>query len=181
MMTVKILTAAVIAMLLAACASTSSMRLATPEDPFAMPIDEFLQEQQIVLNDLEQGQPRELDEYEWKRLNRITGNITELVGDARKVEDIDLETRNTLFDLRNQLVAMLVGGSAQEVVCHQVRLTGTRLGSNRRICVSRMELEQSRFQAQYALEFLNASPSGQGQGMDPMGVTDPRLSEPSNR
>ncbi|MFU8878076.1 MAG: hypothetical protein ACNA7E_08030, partial [Wenzhouxiangellaceae bacterium] len=72
-------------LLLAGCASTSgNMRLATPEDPFAMPVGEFLQEQEILIANLQEGEPRELDEFEWRRLNRVTGSITELVGDARK-------------------------------------------------------------------------------------------------
>lgn len=171
---------AVAGLVLAGCATTSNnMRLATPEDPFAMPVDEFLHEQQVLIANLEAGEPRELDEFEWRRLNRITGGITELVGDARKLEDIDLETRYTLFELRNQLVAMLIGGSAEEVVCHHVRLTGTRIGSNRRVCMSRVEMEQSRFQAQFALEFLNASPEGEGFGGSPSGV-EPVIQTPIN-
>lgn len=167
-------------LVLAGCATTSNtMRPATPEDPFAMPVDEFLYEKQVLLANLEKGEPRELDEFEWRRLNRITGNITELVGDARKLDDIDLETRNTLFKLRNQLVAMLIDGSAEEIVCHNVRLTGTRIGSNQRVCMSRNEMEKSRFRAQFALEFLNATPEGIGLGGSPGGI-EPVIEGPRN-
>ncbi|PKL95344.1 MAG: hypothetical protein CVV18_05880 [Gammaproteobacteria bacterium HGW-Gammaproteobacteria-8] len=159
-MLMRIMLAGVLSVALASCATTTKTeRLASPEDPFAMPIQEFLDEQQILLANLEQGYPRELDEFEWKRLNRITDNITELVGDAQEIEEIDLDTRYTLFQLRTQMVAMLVGGTAEDVVCFRQQLTGTRLGNKRR-CMTRAELEQSRFYSDYVMEFIRQLPQG---------------------
>jgi len=136
------------------CATTREPeRLASPEDPFAMPIDEFIEEQQILRANLEAGNPRSLDEKEWQRLNRIHQNIDQLIGQARTIEEVDLENRYTLFQLRNQLIAMLVGGAADDVVCFRQQSTGTRLGGGRR-CMTRAELEQSRFRTEYLMEFI---------------------------
>jgi len=144
-----------------ACATGPAVpeRLASPEDPFAMPINEFLDEQRILLSNLGQGYPRELTDREWDRLNRISENIVELVGEADRIEEIDMETRYTLFQLRTQLVATAVGGNADDIVCFRNRTTGTRVGP-RRTCMTRAELDQKTFNAQYVMEYINAQPQG---------------------
>ncbi len=146
-----------LALILAACAtnSTAPQRLATPEDPLAMSIPEYKREQVRLVDNLSQGIPRELDEQEWDRLNRIQDNILELLGDAREIEEIDMETRYTLFQLRQQLVATVIAGTALEVVCVRQQLTGTRLGQRRR-CMTRAEWEQSEYYAEYVEEFVRS-------------------------
>lgn len=144
-----------LAMMLAACATSGSgpERLASPEDPLAMSIPEYKREQSMLVDNLAQGIPRELDEQEWDRLRRIQSNILELLGDAREIEELDEETRYTLFQLRQQLVATVIAGTAMEVVCVRQQLTGTRLGKRRR-CMTRAEWEQSRYYAEYVEEFV---------------------------
>lgn len=148
-------------LLTTACATGPAVpeRLASPEDPFAMPIIDFLDEQRVLLSNLSQGYPRQLDEREWDRLNRISDNIVELVGEARTIEEIDMETRYTLFQLRTQLVATAVGGNADDIVCFKNRTTGTRVGP-RRTCMTRAELDQKQFNAQFVMEYINAQPQG---------------------
>jgi hypothetical protein len=124
-----------------------------------MPISEFLDEQEILMANLSQGEPRQLDEREWDRLNRIRDTIVELVGEANTIEEIDMETRFTLFQLRTQLVATAVGGNADDVVCFKNRTTGTRVGP-RRTCMTRAELDQKQFNAQFVMEYINAQPQG---------------------
>jgi len=142
---------------LTACATNNDgpQRLATPEDPLAMPIPEYKREQAMLVSNLHNGVPRELEENEWERLERIQTNILRLLGDAREIEELDLETRYTLFQLRNQLVALVIAGTAQEVVCVRQQLTGTRLG-NRRRCMTRFEWEQSEYYAEYVEEYVRS-------------------------
>ena len=144
-------------LLLAACATNNDgpERLATPEDPVAMSIPDYKREQAMLVSNLHNGVPRELEEKEWERLERIQSNILNLLDDAREIEELDLETRYTLFQLRNQLVALVIAGTAQEVVCVRQQLTGTRLG-NRRRCMTRFEWEQSRYYAEYVEEYVRS-------------------------
>jgi hypothetical protein len=144
-----------LALILSACATTGGepLRLATPEDPLAMSIPDYKREQAMLVNNLAQGNPRELDEQEWDRLGRIQNNILELLGDADEIEEIDLETRYTIFQLRQQMVAMVIAGTAMEMVCVRQQLTGTRLGQRRR-CMTRAEWEQSHYYAEYVEEFV---------------------------
>lgn len=160
-MTIRIVLAISLILLAAACATgpQAPERLASPEDPFAMPIIDFLDEQEILIANLSQGEPRQLDEREWDRLTRIRDNIVELVGEATSIEEIDMETRFTLFQLRTQLVATAIGGNAEDIVCFRNRATGTRVGP-RRTCMTRAELDQKQFNAQFLMEYINALPQG---------------------
>jgi hypothetical protein len=124
-----------------------------------MPISDFLEEQEILMSNLAQGTPRQLDEREWDRLNRIRDNIVDLVGDAESIGEIDMETRFTLFQLRTQLVATAIGGNADDIVCFRNRTTGTRVGP-RRTCMTRAELDQAEFNAQFVMEYITAQPQG---------------------
>jgi len=169
-------TAVGLAVILAACATNGSepLRLATPEDPLAMSIPEYKREQSMLVNNLAQGNPRELDDQEWDRLSRIQDTILELLGDAKEIEEIDLETRYTIFQLRQQMVAMVISGTAMEMVCVRQQLTGTRLGKRRR-CMTRAEWEQSRYYAEYVEEFvrglntplISEGPVGRDPGLGP--------------
>jgi len=144
-------------MVLSACATSGNepLRLASPEDPLAMSIRDYKREQSMLVNNLAQGNPRELDEQEWDRLTRIQDNILELLGDAQDIEEIDLETRYTIFQLRQQLVATVISGTAMEMVCVRQQLTGTRLGQKRR-CMTRAEWEQSHYFAEYVEEYVRS-------------------------
>jgi len=157
----KVLLSICLISLIAACATTSRepARLASPEDPFAMPISDFLDEQEILISNLAQGTPRQLDEREWDRLNRIRDNIINLIDDAESIDEIDMETRYTLFQLRTQLVATAIGGNADDIVCFRNRSTGTRVGP-RRTCMTRAELDQKEFNARFVMEYINAQPQG---------------------
>jgi len=124
-----------------------------------MPINDFLDEQEILVSNLSQGEPRQLDEREWDRLIRIRDNIVELVGEANSIEEIDMETRYTLFQLRTQLVATAIGGNADDIVCFKNRTTGTRVGP-RRTCMTRAELDQKQFNAEFVMEYSNSQPQG---------------------
>jgi hypothetical protein len=150
-------------LLLAGCASMGP-RVPTHEDPFAMPIDEFMQEHAILRANLLEGEPRELEEDEWTKFDEISGELVDLVGDATEIEQIDMQDRHQLYELRLAMVNLVVGDVEPEMVCFRQHTTGTRLRGQRR-CYTLQDLENRRFDAQALMRYIGSMP----QGMDHSG------------
>ena len=152
------LTAILGVFLLAGCAMTGQ-RVAGPEDPFAMPIDEFMQEHAILRASLTQGEPRELEEDEWEKFDDISARLVDLVGDATELEQIEMRDRNQLYELRKQMVDVVVGDVEPTMVCFRQHTTGTRLRGNTR-CYTLEELERDRFVAGEIMRYIQNIPQG---------------------
>lgn len=150
--------AVVSAFVLAACA-TSSQRIPSPSDPFAMPIEEFQQETAKLRANLKEGEPRELDEEEWKRFDEILAGMDELVGGATEINQVPDNNRSRLFELRSSMLNLLVGDAAEEVVCFRQQTTGTRLKDRRR-CYTLAQLEAERFEAETLMRYIDSLPQG---------------------
>lgn len=148
-----------ITFLIAGCA-TNSQRLAGPEDPFAMPIDEFMQETASLYINLKQGEPRELEAEEWEEFDEIRERITELVGNATEIEQIPMNRRRQLYELRSRMVQLVAGDIQSSRVCFTENTTGTRLRGNTR-CYTLAELEQNRLEAQRLMDYIQRHPRGQ--------------------
>ncbi len=152
--------------LLAGCA-VQGPRVANPEDPFAMPIEEFMHEHAILRANLTQGEPRELEDEEWERFDDISARFLDLVGDATELEQIDMHDRRQLYELRMQMVDVVVGDVEPTVVCFRRNTTGTRLRGTRR-CHTLDELRRDRFVAQEIMRYIQNIPHGaHPDGQDP--------------
>lgn len=154
----SLLLAAVSAVVLTACATTSP-RTPSPSDPFAMPIQEFQQETAKLRANLKEGEPRELDEAEWERLEEILAGMDELVGDATEIDQVPMEYRYRLYELRSSMLNLLVGDVEDEVVCFRQQTTGTRLKDKRR-CYTLAQLEAERFEAETLMRYIDSLPQG---------------------
>ncbi len=144
--------------LLSACA-VSGPRVASTEDPFAMPIEEFMHEHAILRASLTEGEPRELEEEEWEKFDDISARLVDLVGDATELEQIEMQDRRQLYELRMQMVDLVVGDVEPTMVCFQQHTTGTRLRGSRR-CYTLEELERNRFEAQNLMRYIQSQPGG---------------------
>lgn len=152
--------------LVAGCA-TNSKRLAGPEDPFAMPIEEFLQETERLRAGLADGEFREIEDEALSRFDEIDEKITALIGDATELEQIAMYDRQRLYELRTEMVNLVVGEREPTLVCFNQHSTGTRLRGSRR-CYTLAELERNRFDARQLMQYIENHPRGQHpDGMDP--------------
>jgi hypothetical protein len=144
--------------LLSGCAVTGQ-RVASPEDPFAMPIEEFMHEHAVLRANLMAGEPRQLEEEEWEKFDDISTRLAALVGDATELEQIETRDRHQLYELRMQMVDLVVGDIEPTMVCFQQHTTGTRLRGTRR-CYTLEELERNRFEAQTLMRYIQSQPQG---------------------
>lgn len=149
----------VMMLFLAAGCATNGQRIASLEDPFAMPIDEFMQEHAILRANLVQGEPRELGEEEWEKFDDISARLVDLIGNATEIEQIAMNDRHQLFELRSQMVDLVVGDVEPTLVCFNQYTTGTRLRGTRR-CYTLEELERNRFDAQELMRYIQNIPQG---------------------
>lgn len=157
----------VLMILLAAGCATNSKRLAGPEDPFAMPIDQFLQETERLRAGLADGEFRDIEEEDLARFDEVERKITALIGDATKLEQIAMYDRQRLYELRTEMVNLVVGEREPTLVCFNQKTTGTRLRGTRR-CYTLAELERNRFDARQLMQYIENYPRGQHpDGMDP--------------
>lgn len=149
-----------LSLLVAACASSGSSSGAPRVDPLQMPVAEFMAEQQRLRANLEQGEPRELNQAEWDQVNRIHAGFDQILGDVRTVRELSDEDIQRLIRLRGELVAVLAADRPDEIVCLRVRhTTGTRLAGQQR-CVTRAQLERERFEADFLMRYIKALPQG---------------------
>jgi hypothetical protein len=157
-MQIKLVAMFMILLLVAGCGVTPQ-RVASPEDPFAMPIDEFMVEHSILRAHLLEGEPRKLDEDEWAKFDDISARLVDLVGEATELEQIEMRDRHRLYELRTQMVNLVVGDVEPAVVCFRQHVTGTRLRGNRR-CYTLEDLEKDRFIAQEIMRYIQNIPHG---------------------
>lgn len=147
-----------IPLMVAGCATTEQ-RIASPKDPFAMPIEEFMQEQATLRAGVAQGEPREFEAEELARFDEIGEQIEALVGDATELEQIPLYRRHRLYELRTEMVKLVVGDSDPQLICFKQHTTGTRLKDRTR-CYTLQELETNRFEARRLMQEIQAHPQG---------------------
>lgn len=116
--------------LLAGCASLTD-RGPSHEDPFAMPVDEFMQEHADLRASLLEGDPRELDEDEWKEFNALSTELVHLVGDATEIEEIEMSDRHRIYELRTDMDEV-VGEVNSRPACTHSPMIGSRMRKSRR-------------------------------------------------
>lgn len=154
----SVLAAISIVLLAAACAGTS-MR-ASPEQPLLTPVPQFLAEQEQLRANLEEGQPRELNETEWGRFNRIQEQFTEILGDVSDTDELSSEEKEEVFRLRGRLITLMTSTEDEELICtRQTHEIGTRLKGKRR-CTTRSQLEREEFSAQELMRYIGTVPQG---------------------
>lgn len=145
-------------LLVAGCASEPK-RFAGPEDPFAMPIGEFMEETELLRVGLVQGEPRELEESELERFDEITEQMTKLINGATELEQVGMYNRHRLYELRSEMVKLVIGDSEPEKVCFRQHTTGTRLKGSMK-CYTLEELERRRFEARQLMDHIQSHPQG---------------------
>lgn len=145
-------------LLIAGCA-TVEHRVASAKDPFAMPIDEFLEEVDKLRVSMAQGEPREFEPQEIERFDQMTEQIKDLIGDATELEQITMYYRTRLYELRTQMVKMMVGDADPTMICFKQHTTGTRLRGNTR-CYTLQEVQENKFEAERLTRYIQDLPQG---------------------
>ncbi len=148
-----------LAMLLSACAGTGqsdNRRTVSPADPLAMPVPEFLIEQRDLRTGLERGLPRQLDDQEWDRLNRIHATFDRILADVTDINQVSADDRRLLYHLHAEVRSM-VHGEHGDIVCHRTHRTGTRHGAMN-YCMERERWDEGRREAREIMRDLEAQP-----------------------
>lgn len=149
---------ALVLLLIAGCV-TVEHRVASANDPFAMPIDEFLEEIDKLRVSMALGEPREFEVQEIERFDEMTEQIKDLLGDATELEQITMYNRTRLYELRTQMVKMMVGDADPTMICFKQHTTGTRLRGNTR-CYTLQEMQENKFEAEQLTRYIQDLPQG---------------------
>ncbi len=146
---------------LAACATNPTP---TPSDEpqtssaIVVSVPEFLAEQQALRASLETGQPRELRRHEWQKFDQIQAGFEQKLSGIDTIDELSVTDRVFVFNLQEELEALLADSRQEGLVCERVR----RLGSNRThtVCRERSELERDRENSRRFYEEFRARDRG---------------------
>lgn len=127
-------------------------------------IGEFLTALEELRGKLQDGDPRELGNREWRDFDRIEDRFEALLEDVEAVEDLSDDDKVALINAQEDLDALLMGGgrSDERIICRKVRKTGTRI--SRRQCITQRELEIQREQTRNQLLDIRSSMCGPQHG-----------------
>lgn len=117
-------------------------------------VDEFLEALDQVRANLQEGQPRELDEDGWKEFDKIHGKFEELLADVDTIDELSPREKTKVFNLQEEMDTLLVGRKEEQVVCTERKQLGSRIA--RRDCITVGEREVLRDRA---LQILGDIPS----------------------
>lgn len=134
-----------LALLLTACAGHQAQHTATPN------IEKVsIQEYQVFLADLRasinQGIPREFNRVENERYDRIDNRLHALLEHHESIDSMSENERRELFNLHEDLQALVIGRDQDQVICRRQQTVGTHFQTQK--CRTRSEWhneqEQSR-------------------------------------
>ncbi|MDZ7791473.1 MAG: hypothetical protein U5L08_13450 [Xanthomonadales bacterium] len=114
-----------------------------------VPVDEFLEALDTVESNLREGKPRQLKKSEWKEFEEIQEDFQELLSDVENIDALSSKEQIEVFNLQEELDTLLVGREREQVVCQEVKRTGSRIP--RRRCVTVGQREAIRVEAQQIL------------------------------
>lgn len=137
---VSLLTIA-LALLLAACAPYET-RPAQTLDMKTLSIPEYREFLTELTAAIAQGEPRELNAREKDRFQRITGRLDRVLASHQSVDEMDHDTQTQLFNLHNELEAVVVGRDEDQLLCRREHRVGTNFRVTECKTVSQWREEQ---------------------------------------
>ncbi len=126
-------------------------------------IDEFMTALEELRGKLEEGDPRELSDREWREFNKLHGRFEDLLEDVDSVEQLSEDDEIALINTQEELDTLLLGGENDErIICRKVRKTGSRI--SRRRCITQRELEIQQEQTRNSLLDIRSAMQGPQHG-----------------
>jgi hypothetical protein len=124
-------------------------------------IGEYFEMLSSLREDLEQGEPRQLNASEWQEFDRIEGRFQRLLGDVEAIDDLRDRDRLRIFNLQEELDTLLVGREEEQVICERRRSTGSRIPRQNCRTLSQIRQEQARAQQfVHGLPLIQNQPGG---------------------
>lgn len=160
----RVLIAAVSTAFLAACASTGSnyaaQSSASPdvkaEAPRILETDEFLAFLDTLEADLEEGEPRELNRMEMRRVNSISNDLRQMLDGIESVEQLNNNEQVTIYNKTQELWTTVVGRDEDQVICRREHRVGTNFKSTR--CRTVQQIREDQRQASRYLQGIGPGP-----------------------
>ncbi|RFF29872.1 hypothetical protein [Wenzhouxiangella sediminis] len=126
-------------------------------------IDEFMTALEELRGKLEDGDPRELSDREWREFNKLHGRFEDLLEGVDSVEQLSEDDEIALINTQEELDTLLLGGENDErIICRKVRKTGSRI--SRRRCITQRELEIQQEQTRNSLLDIRSAMQGPQHG-----------------
>lgn len=115
---------AISVLLLAACAANDhrdNMRL----DPHTVTIPDYRNFLTSLDQAIEQNEPRELNEDERERFDRISDRIETLLDEHDAMDELDQDQRRQFVNLHSELQSVVIGKDEDQILCRRQKQVGT--------------------------------------------------------
>ncbi|NKI34506.1 hypothetical protein HFP89_04925 [Wenzhouxiangella sp. XN79A] len=148
----SLLSASCLLVLVSGCASTTSAP--TQAEPAAEPtvraeapriVDtaEFLVFLDTLEQDLEAGEPRELNRLEMRRVQEISKDLREMLDGVDSIDQLNNNAQTEVYNTTQALWAAVIGRDEDQVICRREHRVGTNFKSTRCRTVSEIREDQS--------------------------------------
>lgn len=126
---------------LAGCAATSQPQY-TAE---VVDVPEYREFLAVLEQHVEEGVPRELNEREMQRFQRLNGSLNELLAGVDDINQLSSSERTRVFNLHQELSATVVGRDEDQVICRRQQTVGTHFRVTE--CRTRAQIAEDRARA----------------------------------
>lgn len=146
-----LLSTSIALLILSGCASTTptstrSTAEAEPavsaDAPRIVETDEFLAFLDTLEQDLEAGEPRELNRLEMRRVRELSADLRDILTDVESVEQLNNNAQTEVYNTTQALWAAVIGRDEDQVVCRREHRVGTNFKSTRCRTVSQIREDQ---------------------------------------
>jgi len=137
--------------LLAGCATSSEPRYQAEVVDVAE-YREFLADLQ---EHLERGKPRELNEREMRRYERLNRNLNEMLAGIEDISELDADQQRRVFNLHEDLTATVAGRDEDQVICRREQTVGTHFRVTQCRTRGQIREDQARFQNYFNDSFVS--------------------------
>ncbi|RTE85582.1 MULTISPECIES: hypothetical protein [Gammaproteobacteria] len=138
------------------CASSSNESSISPTTVSVPEYRTFLNELDVAV---QQGVPREMEEDEINQVNALTSGIRRILEGHESIDTVSEMDRTRVFNMHENLQAVLLGDRASQVICRSERSTGTNFKTTS--CMTRAEWDMRK----QAVERLFNQGTGFGSSM----------------
>ena len=143
----RILLTLVSVSVLAACATSGGNSTAAEEELPSLEIvspPQFLALLEDLDTRLDEGDPRQLNEVEQRRFDRISRSLRMKLSGLDDINQLDEDEQLEVFNSTEELVATVVGRPEDQIICRRVHRVGTNFQETTCKTVAEMREDQDR-------------------------------------
>lgn len=107
------------AVVLSACATVS---YPVPE---IVSVPEYREYLDYLRSQIDEGVPRELNDQEMAHFRRLSRTLNGLLADVGHIDELEYDDKIRVFNLNEELHAVVIGRDEDQVVCKRQRTVGT--------------------------------------------------------